>query len=88
MTEKTLDFDPKNVKTITVETDVSYFHWLQPCMLCENTRKVPPGYGSYPWICDECKEAMTFLKDFMKSCTKAQDMLNEMEKANENVHPL
>ena len=31
---------------------------------------------------------INFVKDFMKSCTKAQDMLNEMEKANENVHPL
>ena len=88
MTENTMDFDPKNVKTITVEMDASYFHWSQPCMLCENTREVPHGYGSYPWICDECREAMAFVKDFMKSCTKAQDMLNEMEKANENVHPL
>ena len=88
MTEKTMDFDPKDVKTITVEAGVPYFHWSQSCMLCENTREVPHGYGSYPWICDECREAMTFLKDFMKSCSKATEMLKEMEKPNENVHPL
>lgn len=63
MTEKKMDFDPKNVKTITVETDISCFHWSQSCMLCENTREVPHGYGSYPWICDECKEAMAFVKE-------------------------
>ena len=63
MTEKKMDFDPKNVKTITIETDTSYFHWSQPCMLCENTREVPHGYGSYPWICDECREAMAFVKE-------------------------
>lgn len=88
MTEKKMDFDPKNVKTITVEIDISCFHWSQSCMLCENTREVPHGYGSHPWICDECKEAIAFVKDFMKSCTKAQDMLTEMERANKNVHPL
>jgi hypothetical protein len=78
----------ETTKTIIVEADASYFHWSQSCMLCENIREVSHGYGSYPWICDECKEAMTFLKDFMKSCDKATEMLKEMEKANENVHPL
>ena len=88
MTEKKMDFDPKNVKTITVETDISYLHWSQSCMLCENTREVPHGHGSYPWMCDECKEAMVFLKDFMKSCDKATEMLKEMESSNEDIHPL
>ena len=63
MTEKTMDFDPKTVKTITIETDASSFRWSQSCMLCENTRVVPHGYGSHPWICDECKEAMAFVKE-------------------------
>ena len=63
MTEKKMDFDPKNVKTITIETDASYFHWSQSCMLCENTREVPHGYGNHPWICDECREAMAFVKE-------------------------
>jgi hypothetical protein len=88
MTEKNTDFDPATTKTITIEADASYFRWSQPCMLCENSREVPHGYGSHPWICDECREAMAFLKDFMKSCTKAQDMLNEMEESGKNVHPL
>ena len=63
MTEKKTDFDPATTKTITIETDASYFHWSQSCMLCENTREVPHGYGSHPWICDECKEAMAFVKE-------------------------
>ena len=63
MTEKKMDFDPKNVKTITIEADASYFHWSQLCMLCENTREVPHGYGNHPWVCDECKEAMAFVKE-------------------------
>ena len=37
----------------------------QCCLLCENTREVPCGYGShYPWVCDECREAIAFIKDF------------------------
>jgi hypothetical protein len=83
-----MDFDPKNVKTTTIETGTKYFRWSQFCMLCENTREVPHGYGNHPWICDECKEAIAFIKDFMKSCAKAQDMLNEMEKVNENIRLL
>ena len=88
MTEKKMDFDPKNVKTINIEPSASYCHWSQSCMLCENIREVPHGYGSYPWICDECKEAMTFLKDFIKSCNKAKEMLNEMENSSENIRLL
>lgn len=88
MTEKKTDFDPATTKTITIETDASYFHWSQPCMLCENSREVPHGYGSSPWICDECREALAFLKDFMTSCDKTTEMLKEMEKSTENVHPL
>ena len=88
MTEKKTDFDPATTKTITIEAEVSYFHWSQSCMLCENTREVPHGYGSYPWMCDECKEAMAFLKDFMKSCDKATERLKEMENPNEDIHSL
>lgn len=36
----------------------------QRCLLCENTREAPCGYGShYPWVCDECKQAIAFLKE-------------------------
>lgn len=75
----------------TIHTSTSStIYYSQRCLLCDNTRRLPEGmtYCTTPWICDECREAIAFVKDFMKSCTKAQDMLNEMEKANENVHPL
>ena len=76
--------------TKIVTATISKIFYSQQCLLCENTRRLPEGmtYSHTPWICDECKEAIAFVKDFMKSCTKAQDMLNEMEKANENIHPL
>ena len=65
-------------------------HYSQRCLCCENTRRLPDGmtYSHTPWICEECKEAIAFLKDFMKSCDKAKEMLNEMENTNENIHPL
>lgn len=77
--------------TATIHTSTgSTIYYSQRCLLCDNTRRLPEGmtYCTTSWVCDECREAMAFVKDFMKSCTKAQDMLNEMEKANENVHPL
>lgn len=38
----------------------------QFCLLCENTRALPKGmyYCNTPWICDECKEAIAFVKEF------------------------
>ena len=35
----------------------------QCCLLCENTREFI-GYlsSSGPWVCDECKEAIAFVK--------------------------
>ena len=76
--------------TKIVTATISKIFYSQQCLLCENTRRLPEGmtYSHTSWICDECKEAIAFVKDFMKSCTKAQDMLNAMEKANEHVHPL
>lgn len=39
----------------------------QRCMLCENTRKLPGYSYSYsPWVCDECKKAIAFIKDKLK----------------------
>lgn len=76
------------MKTATIHT--SKIFYSQSCMFCNNTRRLPEGmtYCNTPWVCDECKEAMAFLKDFIKSCNKARDLLNEMEKPNENIHPL
>ena len=41
----------------------------QRCLLCSNSRPFiggcPPGPS--PWVCDECKEAIAFIKDFKAS---------------------
>lgn len=75
-------------KTITAH--IAPIKYSQVCLLCENTRELPEGmhYCSTPWVCDECIEAIAFLKEFMKSCNIAQDMLNEMDNPRENIHPL
>ncbi len=80
--------EEKTTKTITAT--VPKIFYSQQCLLCENTHRLPEGmtYCHTPWVCDECKETMAFLKDFMKSCDKAQDTLNEMENPNKNVHLL
>ncbi len=39
----------------------------QCCLLCKNTREVPCSYGNcYPWVCNECKEAIAFMKKQLK----------------------
>lgn len=42
--------------------------YSQLCLCCDNTRRLPEGmtYCTTPWVCDECKEAISFLK-FLKS---------------------
>ena len=59
--------------TKIVTATISKIFYSQQCLLCENTRRLPEGmtYSHTSWICDECKEAIAFVKDFMKSCTKA-----------------
>jgi hypothetical protein len=58
-------------------------------MLCENTREVPSSRQyCLPWVCDECKEAIVFLKDFIKQATAAKDTYIRMEEPHENIHPL
>ena len=75
--ETRLNIDPDKVMTAKFIEQ----KWSQPCLLCDNSREVPhPSYCSYPWICDECKEAMAFLKSFIKSCNEARDLLNEMKR--------
>ena len=84
--ETRLTVDPSKVMTAKfIEPKYS-----QPCLLCNNTRELPynPMHSIYPWICDECKEAIAFLKDFIKQATVAKDMLAEMEEPHENIHPL
>ena len=42
--------------------------YSQQCLLCENTRDLPEGmqYCITPWVCDECKEAIAYLKTIKK----------------------
>ena len=57
------------METITINTTTGkVIHYSQSCLCCENTRRLPEGmaYSHTPWICDDCKEAIEFLK-FLKS---------------------
>jgi hypothetical protein len=43
----------------------------QHCALCSNTRTLPSSSVVFhPWFCDECKEAIAFIKDFKESIIK------------------
>lgn len=81
--------EEKTTKIVTANT-VSKIFYSQQCLCCENTRRLPEGmtYCYTQWVCDECREAIAFLKGFIKSCDKAQDLLNEMENPSKNIHPL
>jgi hypothetical protein len=52
---------------ITVESR-PHITMCQRCLLCENTREFINGYppGPSPWVCDECLEAIAFVKKQMK----------------------
>jgi hypothetical protein len=55
----------------------------QRCLLCENTREVPCGYGShYPWVCDECREAIAFVKDLRNSAKEVSEEESKEIKAS------
>jgi hypothetical protein len=44
----------------------------QPCLCCKNTRELPEGfYSAPPWVCDECKEAIAFVKELRASIKAA-----------------
>ncbi len=52
-------------RTETITATVSKIFYSQQCLCCENTRRLPEGmhYCSTPWVCDECKDAIAFVKD-------------------------
>lgn len=52
--------------------EIAAIRYSQQCLLCENTRGLPEGmhYCNTPWICDGCKEAIAFIKDFKASVAK------------------
>lgn len=59
-----LNIDPDKVLTAKIIEP----NYSQSCLLCKNTREIPhPRCYSYPWVCDECKEAIAFIKDFKAS---------------------
>jgi hypothetical protein len=51
------------VVPVTGRTSITAYQF---CLLCENTRALPKGmyYCNTPWVCDECKEAIAFVKEF------------------------
>ncbi len=55
----------------------SYAHSTicQRCLLCENTREFINGYppGQSPWVCDECREAIAFVKDLRNSAKEVSE---------------
>lgn len=52
-------------KTTVINTSISEIRYSQCCLTCDNTRTLPKGmtYCNTPWVCDECKEAIAFLKE-------------------------
>lgn len=55
--------------------NITAIRYSQPCLLCENTRDLPEGmhYCNTPWICDECKEAIAFVKDLRNSTKEVSE---------------
>lgn len=56
-------------ENVTIHTSTgSRIIFSQRCLCCDNSRELPEGmtYCNTPWICDDCKKAIEFLK-FLKS---------------------
>ena len=53
------------LKPEIVTAQIAPIRYCQSCLLCENTRELPGGlhYCNTPWVCDECKKAIAFLKE-------------------------
>lgn len=56
----------------------------QRCLLCENTREFINGYppGPSPWVCDECREAIAFVKDLRNSSKEVSEEKTKEIKAS------
>jgi len=53
---------------VAAEYNITSISLEQRCLLCDNTR-VLPAYMSHnisPYICEECREAMTYVKELIK----------------------
>jgi hypothetical protein len=55
--------EEKTTKTMTAT--IAKIFYAQQCLCCENTRRLPEGmtYCHTSWVCDECKEAIAFVKE-------------------------
>ena len=51
---------------VTADYSVNNICLEQQCMLCENTRILGGYHHSVPWICNECKDAIAYVKEIMK----------------------
>ena len=85
--ETRLDIDPDKAMTAKfIEPKYS-----QPCLLCDNAREISynPMHTLYPWVCDECKGAMVYIKEFKKTLDELLPAPNNnFEEPSKNVHPL
>lgn len=65
--EVTIEATESRTAFIPVESR-AYITMCQCCLLCENTREFINGYlpGPSPWVCDECREAIAFVKKQLK----------------------
>ena len=63
--------------------NITAIRYSQPCLLCENTRDLPEGmhYCNTPWICDECKEAIAFVKALRNSAKEVSEEKSKEIKA-------
>lgn len=67
--------DPENISAAKL-VEPSY---IQSCLLCDNTREIHYPTHSL-WVCDECKEAIAFVKEFMAGIKKVPaDKAKEIE---------
>jgi hypothetical protein len=64
--------------------NITAIRYSQPCLLCENTRDLPEGmhYCNTPWICDECKEAIAFVKALRNSAKEVSEDKSKEIKAS------
>jgi hypothetical protein len=64
----TIEATEPEVVTISINNPTTTFTLCQCCLLCDNTRPFVNGYppGPSPWVCDECKEAIAFVKKQLK----------------------
>lgn len=65
--EKKVTNEATEIRTTVIPvTSCTSIPASQFCLLCENTRALPKGmyYCNTPWVCDECREAIAFVKEF------------------------